>query len=80
METSLCILYSPDGSFYTATISVLTELSDDPDDAYGCPKSKMFPSASAVTRKREALNRYSKGRESPHGEIFISTQESYLLM
>jgi hypothetical protein len=69
------------GSFRTATVSGLTEFFDEIDDVGGCPKSRMFPSASAVSRERQALNRYAletvglTRRETAYGEVYYVNLE-----
>ncbi len=75
---------SPSGSFRTATISGLTEFFDTPevdeaDDS--TPKSRMLPSASTVSRERQALNKYALSRigltrkDTPYGEIYFVDPE-----
>ena len=72
---------SPAGSFRTATVSGLTEFFDEIDDVGGCPKLRMFPSASAVSRERQALNRYAletvglTRRETAYGEVYYVNSE-----
>jgi len=73
---------SPAGSFRTATVAGLSEFfdctEDNNDDA---PQRRMFPSASAVARERQALNKYAlevvgvTQRSSQYGEVFYVNYE-----
>ena len=73
---------SPAGSFCTATVTGLTEFFDEPDDIDDCPKSRMFPPASAVSSERLALNKYAletiglTRRETAYGEIYYVNPET----
>jgi hypothetical protein len=69
---------SPAGSFWTATATGLSEFFDEPesDNVMESKKKRIFPSASKVSRERQALNRYAISRvgltrrSSPCGEIY----------
>jgi hypothetical protein len=66
------------GSFRTATVTGLSEFFDEPesDNVTEAKKKRIFPSASKVSRERQALNRYTISRvgltrrSSPYGEIY----------
>ena len=66
------------GSFRTATVTGLSEFFDEPesDNVTEAKKKRIFPSASKVSRERQALNRYTISRvgltrrSSPCGEIY----------